>query len=127
MAASVELYMAVWNEEDDISSKVNFKFLSEESVHYGRSNLLVAAGTPAIKPNSIVGTIMDSPCVSLCKADGTAVVGVKRNSQLVIVPQGVRCALRMQLLSSPLERDLNALVIAGNIRSTRPLWAPVSQ
>ena len=32
----------------------------------------------------------------LCKADGTAVVGVKRNSQLVIVPQGVCCALRLK-------------------------------
>ena len=32
----------------------------------------------------------------LCKADGTAVVSVKRNSQLVIVPQGVRCALGLK-------------------------------
>ena len=32
----------------------------------------------------------------LCKADGTAVVGVKGNSQLVIVPQGVRCALGLK-------------------------------
>ena len=32
----------------------------------------------------------------LCKADGTAVVSVKRNSQLVIVPQCVRCALGLK-------------------------------
>ena len=32
----------------------------------------------------------------LCKADGAAMVGVKGNSQLVIVPQGVRCALGLK-------------------------------
>ena len=32
----------------------------------------------------------------LCEADGTAVVGVERNSQLVVVPQRVRCALGLK-------------------------------
>ena len=56
--------------------------------------IMIISLSGAVTSHSRSPSVQDHLCHDhLCEADGAAVVGVKGNSQLVIVPQGVRCAL----------------------------------